>query len=115
MATPPQTVDDYLASLSEDRRAALERVRQIIREAAPGVEEAISYGIPAFRFRRKALLWIGAAASHCALYGVSAPYPGAFEGYDVSGKGTLRFKVDAPLPEVLVRQVVEARIARITA
>ena len=49
MSTRPRTIDDYLAGLRADDRAALEAVRAAIRSAAPKAEECISYGLPAFR------------------------------------------------------------------
>jgi uncharacterized protein YdhG (YjbR/CyaY superfamily) len=107
----PQTVDAYLAGLSDDKRAALERLRRIIRAAAPGSEECISYGIPAFRLAGKGLVWFGAGANHCAIYGVGTP-PEVAGKYDTSGKGTIRFQPDDPLPAPLVRKLVKARIAK---
>lgn len=44
-----KTIDEYLAALDADKRAALARLRKIIRAAAPGLEEGISYQLPAFR------------------------------------------------------------------
>jgi uncharacterized protein YdhG (YjbR/CyaY superfamily) len=111
-AKPPRTIDDYLAALSEDKRAALEKLRRTIRAAAPRAEECISYRIPAFRLDGKGLVWFGAAANHCAIYGVVAE-EGELEGCDTSGKGTIRFRPDNPLPAGLVRKLVKARIAEI--
>lgn len=108
----PRTIDQYLAALSSDKRAALERVRKIIRSAAPGAEECISYQIPAFRLDGKGLVWFGAAANHCALYGVVGTDKSELEDYDTSGKGTIRFRPDKPLPAALVRKLVKARIAK---
>ena len=108
----PGTVDEYLATLSSDQRAALQRVRKIIRAAAPGAQECISYQIPAFRLDGKGLIWFGAAANHCALYGVVGADKSELEGYDTSGKGTIRFRTDKPLPATLVRKLVKARIAQ---
>ena len=42
LAPKPKTIDDYLAALSNDKRAALERLRKTIRAAAPRAEECIS-------------------------------------------------------------------------
>lgn len=108
----PTTIDGYLAALSSDKRAALERVRRIIRATAPGAEECISYQIPAFRLDGKGLVWFGAAANHCALYGLVGAEKDGLEDYDTSGKGTIRFRTDNPLPAALVRKLVKARIAR---
>ena len=44
--TKPKTIDDYLAGLSDDKRAALEKLRKTIRAAAPKAEECISYRCP---------------------------------------------------------------------
>jgi uncharacterized protein YdhG (YjbR/CyaY superfamily) len=108
----PKTVDAYLAALSDDKRAALERLRKIIRAAAPGAEECISYQIPAFRLGGKVFLWMGAAANHCALYGLSGVHKDELKKYDTSGKGTIRFEADNPLPATLVRKLVKTQIAR---
>lgn len=107
----PRTIDAYLAGLSADKRAALERLRKVIRAAAPGAEECISYGIPAFRLAGKGFVWFGAGANHCAIYGVGTP-PEVAGRYDTSGKGTIRFQPDDPLPAPLVRKLVKDRIAK---
>jgi uncharacterized protein YdhG (YjbR/CyaY superfamily) len=43
-------VKDYLAAVPQDKRAALESLRTIVRDVAPGAEEVISYQMPAFRY-----------------------------------------------------------------
>ena len=110
----PATIDEYLATLRPDQRAAVQRLRQLIHAAAPGASECISYQIPAFRLHGKGLMWFGAAARHSALYGVSESYPGEFAAYDTSGKGTLRFPLGAPLPAALIRTLVKARVDRVS-
>jgi len=107
----PTTIDEYLAGLSADQRAALERVRRIIRAAVPGVQEGISYQIPAFRVDGKWFVWMGAAANHCAIYGVGGTAE-ELKDFDTSGKGTIRFQPDHPLPSALVRKLVKDRIAK---
>jgi uncharacterized protein YdhG (YjbR/CyaY superfamily) len=107
----PTTIDEYLAPLSEDKRAALERLRKIIRAAAPKAEECISYQLPAFRLDGKCFIWMGAAANHCAVYGVGGADADELKDYDTS-KGTIRFQPDKPLPATLVRKLVKARIAK---
>jgi uncharacterized protein YdhG (YjbR/CyaY superfamily) len=64
----PKTPDEYLAALSDDKRAALEKLRQAIKAAALEAEECISYQLPAFRLDGKLLVAYGAAAKHCAFY-----------------------------------------------
>jgi uncharacterized protein YdhG (YjbR/CyaY superfamily) len=112
-AAKPQTIDEYLAPLSREKRAALQKLRRAIKSAAPKAEECISYQMPAFRLGRRMLVWFGAGANHCAFY------PGAFpiqahkdelKSYRTS-KGTIRFPADRPLPATLVRKLVKTRIA----
>ena len=107
----PETIDDYLAALSDDKRAALERLRKIIRAVAPKAEERISYQLPAFRLDGKWLVWLGAAANHCAIYGLVGADKDDLKDYDTS-KGTIRFQPDNPLPAPLVRKLLKARIAK---
>lgn len=111
-----KTIDDYLAAVSSDKRAALQRLRKTIHAAAPRAEECISYQLPAFRLDGKVLMWFGAGAKHCALYPgtVLKGFEGELEDYETS-KGTIRFQPDHPLPATLVRKLVKARAARIAA
>jgi uncharacterized protein YdhG (YjbR/CyaY superfamily) len=107
----PKTIDDYLKTKDEPQRAALERLRKIIAATVPGAEECISYQMPAFRLDGKAFVWFAAAAKHCALYGLRETEAGELEGYDTSGRGTLRFQLDKPLPAALLKKLVKARVA----
>jgi len=114
MGGKPKTIDDYLAALSEDKRAALERLRKAIKAAAPRAQECISYRLPAFCLDGKMLVAFGAAANHCAFYPMSSTtvqaHKDELKGYDTS-KGTIRFQPDHPLPAALVRTLVRARMA----
>jgi uncharacterized protein YdhG (YjbR/CyaY superfamily) len=113
MTAKPQTIDEYLAPLTAEKRAALERLRRDIQAAAPAAEECISYGIPTFRLDGRALVSFGAARDHCAFYPGAHPieaHKDELAAYDTS-KGTVRFAADHPLPAALVRKLVEARTA----
>jgi uncharacterized protein YdhG (YjbR/CyaY superfamily) len=86
------TVDAYLATLRDDQRAVLQRLRRIIRAVTPRMEEAVSYGMPASG--STVVGWYG-RRQRTALrdYGVRA-VGDELAGYDVSGRGTLRFRPD---------------------
>jgi uncharacterized protein YdhG (YjbR/CyaY superfamily) len=114
----PQTIDEYLAPLSREKRVALEKLRRVIKSAAPTAEECISYGIPGFRLGRRLLVSFGAAEKHCAFYPGSYPlkaHQDELKNYD-SSKGTVRFSAESPLPAALVRKLVKEsrRGARLT-
>jgi len=109
----PTTIDEYLANVSPNQRAALDKLRKSIRAVAPKAEECISYQIPSFKLNGM-LVGFGATANHCAFYLMSATMVKTHEkelkGYDTS-KGTIRFQADKPLPVALVRKLVKARMA----
>ena len=114
VALKPQTIDEYLASVSPENRAALQKVRRAVHAAAPGAEECISYGMPAFRLNGKLIAGFKAAANHCSFHPMSgetvATLKADLAGYDTS-LGTVRFSPAAGLPATLVRKLVKARIA----
>jgi uncharacterized protein YdhG (YjbR/CyaY superfamily) len=115
-ASKPQTINEYLAKLSPERRVALNKLRRTIRTAFPRAEECISYGIPAFRLDGRVVAWFAAAAHHLSFFpgGVLELFEEELKDYQTS-KGTVRFQPDHPLPAGLVRRMINARIARTAA
>lgn len=113
---PPKPLDhdDYLSRLPDDKRAALQRLREQVLKSAPGAVECVAWQMPAFRVDGKLLVCYGAAKHHCSLYPMSSDLVEAMapelEGLDTS-KGTIRFRPDEPLPAALVRRIVKARLA----
>lgn len=108
----PEEVDAYLASLSADVGAALADVRDVIRRAAPGATERISYRIPIFRLTRD-LVGISAHGKHCSLHTMSPSLVRGMrdelKGVEMSG-ATIHFTPDSPLPAAMVERIVKARI-----
>lgn len=113
MAKKPNTIDEYLARLSADKRAALQKVRMAIRSAIPNGKECLAYGMPAFRLNGKCLVAFRAAANHCSFHPMSgatvAAHQADLAGYDTS-TGTIRFEPSKPLPARLIARLVKARI-----
>jgi uncharacterized protein YdhG (YjbR/CyaY superfamily) len=111
-------IDAFLATLPDDKRAALEALRATIAAAAPEAEEAIAYGVPAFKYRGRPFVSFGATAGHCAFYVQSPAVMDAHReeiaGYDTT-KGTIHFQADQPLPDALVTKLVRARMEEIDA
>lgn len=108
---PAKTVDEYLEGVPEPERGALAHLRAVIRAAAPGAEETISYRMPAYKYRGP-LVFFAAFPHHLSLYGVSRPLIEAFAdelaGFEVSGT-TIHFSADHPLPDELVTRLVRER------
>jgi uncharacterized protein YdhG (YjbR/CyaY superfamily) len=115
MNAKPPDIDGYLSTVPDDARTTLEELRRTIKAIAPGAVEAISYGMPAFKYQGRPLIYFGAWKNHCALYGMSPDaHQDELAAYDIS-KGTIRFPTGEPLPEALVKTLVSARIAEIEA
>jgi uncharacterized protein YdhG (YjbR/CyaY superfamily) len=114
MARKPTTIDEYLATVRGEKRAALDKLRKTIRTIVPKAEECISYAIPAFRLDGRIVAGFAATAKGCSYF----PFSGStlrtladeLEDYDMT-KSALHFDPASPLPATLVRKLIKARIA----
>jgi uncharacterized protein YdhG (YjbR/CyaY superfamily) len=106
----------YMAALPPDVRRQVRRMRTTLRAVAPGAVDVISYGIPALRFDGKVLLWYAGWKNHTSLYpltpAVRRALGSAISGYATS-KGTIRFPLDDPPTEALLRKMARARVAEV--
>ncbi len=117
-SAPAEGVDHYLAVLPEEVRMGLEKLREIIKAAAPETTEVVSYRIPIFKLQGHPLVGFGATKNRCSFYVMSSSMipklararDVELKGYDVSG-ATIHFTPDKPLPATLVMKLVEERIA----
>jgi uncharacterized protein YdhG (YjbR/CyaY superfamily) len=109
----PTSVEDYLAALPEASRATLEKLRATIKAVAPEATETISYQMPTFKDHGRFLVSYAAFKDHCSLFPASGKVLEA-HGEELkpyfSGKGTLRFTADKPIPAALVKKIVKTRI-----
>jgi uncharacterized protein YdhG (YjbR/CyaY superfamily) len=107
-------IDKYLATVPDDKRAALDELRTTIRSIVPRAEECISYKMPAFRLDGRIIAGFQATANGCSYY----PFSGTtlqtlaadLQGYGKT-KSAVHFRPDARLPKRLVRKLLKARIA----
>lgn len=109
----PKTVDEYLARVPEPARTTLNKIRAVVRSVVPAeATEAISYGVPSFKYKGP-LIWYAAFSNHCSLFptaSVIERFKNELKAYPTS-KGTIQFPVDKPLPAVLLKKLVKARLA----
>jgi uncharacterized protein YdhG (YjbR/CyaY superfamily) len=108
-----RSVDDYLADFPDDSRAVLERLRRTIKAAAPEATETISYNMPTFKQNGRFLCSYAAYKNHFSLYPASSAvmdeHGKELEPY-FSGKGTLRFTAENPIPDALLKKIVKTLI-----
>ena len=107
-------VEAYLARVPEPARTTLEKMRAMIRAAAPEqATEAISYRIPSFHYKG-ALVWYAAFKKHCSFFpmdhSLAEEFAEELKKCKVL-KGTVQFPVDRPLTKALVNRIVKARVA----
>ena len=114
MATDPG-VDAYLATVPPPQRELLQHLRAVIAGVLPDAEQAISYGMPAFKRHGKFFVSYAAWKNHCSIYPLSAEFlaehRAELDGYDRT-KGSLHFTAERPLPDHLIEALVRAEIVR---
>jgi uncharacterized protein YdhG (YjbR/CyaY superfamily) len=109
---PAQTVEEYLAALPEEARATLEKLRKVVKAAAPKATEVISYQIPMYKHHGM-LVGFAAFKDHCSFFPGANPiamHKDELKAYETS-KGTIRFPFGKPLPAALVKKLVKTRVA----
>jgi len=113
-AVSAQEIDEYLAALDEPKRGTLAQLRATIVSIVPDAEQGMSYRLPAFRLRGKTIAGFAAFTHHLSYLphsgSVIAKLGKETEVY-AKTKGSLHFPVDTPLPEKLVKKLLDARIA----
>jgi uncharacterized protein YdhG (YjbR/CyaY superfamily) len=116
MTSKPATIDEYIATLPPETQKIMQQVRATIKEAAPGAEETIRYAIPTFVLNGN-LVHFAAFKSHIGFY----PTPSGAEGFKEAlsvyktGKGSVQFPLDQPMPLELITGIVKFRVAENTA
>ncbi len=108
-----QSVDSYIATFPRDVQEVLTQIREIIRQAAPAAQETISYSMPAFKLRSKYWIYFAGWRAHVSLYPIPtgpASFRRAIAPY-VTGKGTLTFPLNKPIPYDLIRKIVALHVA----
>lgn len=109
------SIDEYIAEFAPETQAVLQELRSVIKQAAPGAIETISYAIPTFDLNGKHLVHFAAYANHIGFY----PTPSGIERFKVelgsykSAKGSVQFPLDRPMPFDLIRQIVEFRVEEV--
>ena len=111
-------IDDYLKRVEPSKRRELQRIRTLAKEAVPGAEEAISFGMPTLKYHGQPFLGFDAHKNHIGIY----PFSGhvletlhdQLQDYARS-KGALRVPLDKPISKSLLRKIISRRLRAIRA
>ena len=109
----PASIDSHIASLPVNVQKMVESIRDLVHTSVPEAQECIKYGIPTFTLYGKNLVHFAGYATHIGFY----PAPSGIDAFKeelapyFSGKGTLRFSLDKPLPLDLIRRIVLFRVS----
>lgn len=105
-----KNVDEYLAKQPEKNRVALTKLREFVRNLVPKAEEKISYGMPMYKFHGM-LVGFAGYKNHLGFYPGSIVERFADDLKDFkTSKGTIQFTVDKPIPDELLKRIIEAKI-----
>ncbi len=105
------TIDEYIDTFPKNVGEILNKIRETIKESAPDAEEAISYQIPTFKLNGN-LVHFAAFKNHIGFY----PTPSGSEAFKKelsvykSGKGSVQFPFDKPIPFSLIKKIVRYRV-----
>src|SRR5690349_15680404 len=112
MPAKPSIIDEYISAYPKDVQEMLQQVRTTIKQVAPTADETISYGMPTFNLNRNYLIYFAAYKNHIGLYPVprNETFEKEFEGYKTSGKGTIQFPFNKPLPIDLITKIIKYRL-----
>ena len=108
----PRNIDEYISGFPKEVQKILELIRETIKKAAPGSEETISYGMPTFKLDKLYVAHFAAFKNHIGFY--PAPTKNKEFSEDFSryktGKGSIQFPLDKPMPVELITRIVEHRM-----
>lgn len=104
-------MDEYINAAPKGAQRKLREMRACIRKAAPGAEEGLKWGLPAFLYRR-ILVAFAAHKHHIGFY----PTPSAVSAFAkelsrfATARGSIQFPLDKPLPLLLIRKITAFRV-----
>ena len=108
--TKPTTVDEYINAAPKEAKEKLLEIRAILRKVAPNATEGLKWGSPVFEEKR-ILFAYTAFKSHLNFmptHSSMIPFKEELSGY-ITGKDTIQFPYDKPLPKTLIRKIATFR------
>ena len=111
-------VDDYLATVTPGQRAEFQRICDIVRRIVPSVEDGVSYGVPALKYKGRPIIGFVAAKKHLSIYPFSGKVIDRLRdrlcNYHLTS-GSIHLSEENPIAESLLGEIVAARLQEIEA
>ena len=111
----PTTPEQYIDQFDGETKQRLEQLRAVVRTEAPDAQEGIMYGLIGYKFHKKPLVYFGGFVSHIGFYPTPAGQDAFAEELSryKTGKGSVQFPLDQPLPLELITQMVRSNKERL--
>ncbi|MBK0368709.1 iron chaperone [Flavobacterium agrisoli] len=108
-----EEVTSYIAKFPSEVEFILENIRAIILKIVPKVTESISYGMPAYKYKTKPLVYFAAYKNHIGFYATPSGHEQFKEALSVykQGKGSVQFPLNQKIPYDLIEAIVKYRAA----
>ena len=109
----PKDIDEYISQYPPETQEVLKQIRSTIKKIVPDAEETISYGIPSFTLNGTYLIYFAAYKKHIGLYPITTTpdqIEKEFASFKISGKGTVQFPLNKPMPLNLIAKLVKLQV-----
>ena len=113
--TKPTSVNEYIATFPKETQLKLTELRELIKHQLPNAEETISYNMPAFTINGERVIYFAGWKNHISIYPFYEEMKETIKGtqaYETSGKGTIQFPLNEPLPIEIIKKMIEFLIAK---
>jgi len=106
------TIDEYIDASPQEVQSTLKTLKKLVKEELPDAEESISYGIPTFKMNEKFVIYFAGYKDHVSLHPTTEALEKTIKEVlpYKTGKGTLQFKLDKPLPLPLIKKIVKFKL-----
>ncbi|MCL2072324.1 MAG: DUF1801 domain-containing protein [Marinilabiliaceae bacterium] len=109
-------IEKYILQYPENVQEILHKIRKLIKDIVPNVEELISYRMPCYKINKKPLVYFAAFKNHIGFYATPNGHSEFVEELSKykQGKGSVQFQLNQRIPFELIERIVKFKISEIT-
>jgi uncharacterized protein YdhG (YjbR/CyaY superfamily) len=107
-----ETIDQYISEQTAEAQVKLQKIREVIRSAAPDAKEKISWQMPTF-WQRENLIHFAAFKNHISIFPggeAGAVFADRLTGYKTT-KGTIQMPFSRPIDYDLIADITRWRVS----